>query len=151
MLSEQILQNAVALEAEIVTAGGFTDIEGAASSKKRDIQCLKASHEEADTRLILHALDTCRQKYKRAIVMGRDTDVLVLLPHFQNQLTPERWFQAETAQKKKSVAVHEISLSTQHRESLPPFHTITGYDTVSQLSDHGKKTAWKFFKRMQSS
>ena len=54
-LSEQILQNADALEADIVTAGGFTDIGGAASSKERDIQCLKASHEEADTRLILHA------------------------------------------------------------------------------------------------
>ena len=37
-LSEQILQNADAMEAEIVTAGGFTDIEGAASSKERDIQ-----------------------------------------------------------------------------------------------------------------
>ena len=88
-LSEQILQNADAFEAEIVTAGGFTDIEGAVSSKEQDIQCLKASHEEADTRLILHALELCR-----------DTDVLVLLLHFQNQLTPEIWFQAGTAQKK---------------------------------------------------
>ena len=54
-LSEQILQNADALEAEIVTAGVFTDIEGAALSKERDIQCLKASHEEAGTHPILHA------------------------------------------------------------------------------------------------
>ena len=77
--------------------------------------------------------------------MCRDTDVLVLLLRFQNQQTPEIWFQAGTALKKKFVAVHEISLSAQHRESLPAFHAITGCDTVSQLSGHGKKTAWKVF------
>ena len=56
-----------------------------------------------------------------------------------------KWFQAGTAQKKKFVAVHEISLSAQHIESLPAFHAITGCDTVSQLSSNGKKTARKVF------
>ena len=93
-LSEQRMQNADTLEAEIVTAGGFSETVGAASTNERDISCLKAAHEEADTRLILHALDASRQNYKRTIVVCRDTDVLVLLLHFQNKLTTEIWFQS---------------------------------------------------------
>ena len=35
----------------------------------------KSNHEEADTRIILHAL----QEYTKAVVVSKDTDVLILL------------------------------------------------------------------------
>ena len=40
--------------------------------------------------------------------------------------------------------MHEIILSPQLRKALP---ALTGCDTVSQLSGHGKKTAWKVFQQ----
>ena len=48
------MQNADVLEAEIFTAGCFTEMEGAASSNERDIQYmyLKASQEEVDRRQV---------------------------------------------------------------------------------------------------
>ena len=54
-LTKRILQNADTLKAEIFTAAGSTEIKEVASSNERDIQCLKASHEKADTLLSLHA------------------------------------------------------------------------------------------------
>lgn len=145
-LSEQIMLKADALDAEIVTAGGFTEIQSAASSTGRDIKLLQATHEEADTRVILHALDAARQPYERTLIVCRDTDVLVLLIHFQQQLTNEIWFQSGTAKQRKYVAVHDITLSPQLRKAIPAFHALTGCDTVSQFSGHGKKSAWKVFK-----
>ena len=71
-----------ALEAEIATAGGFTEIQSAESSTERDIKCLKATHEEADTRDILHALDASKQHYERTGIVCRDTNILVLLVLF---------------------------------------------------------------------
>ena len=44
-------------EAEIVKAGGFPEMQGAASSTGWDIESLKATYKEADTHIILHVLD----------------------------------------------------------------------------------------------
>ena len=99
----------------------------------------------SEKRLVLHALAACRQTYKQTIIMCRNTYVLVLLLHFQNKLTPEIWFRAGTAQNKKFVVVHEMSLSSQHRASRPAFHAIMRCDTMRILSGHGKTTTWKDF------
>ena len=100
----------------------------------------------SEKRLVLHALAACRQTYKQTIIMCRNTYILLLLLHFQNKLTPEIWFRAGTAQNKKFVVVHEMSLSSQHRASRPAFHAIMGCDTaVGILSEHGKTTTWMFF------
>ena len=59
-LSNELIDLAPSLpEREIVTAGGFCDIEAAVSSTGRDVQILTADHEKADTRLIVHAIDAC--------------------------------------------------------------------------------------------
>ena len=53
---------------------------------------LKARHEEADTRLILH----CTEKQAPSIVIAaRDTDVLVLLlAHFHKMPSDKVWLKA---------------------------------------------------------
>ena len=42
---------------------------------------LFSSHDEADTRMILHAIDLC-STFERIVVRSDDTDVLVLLLHY---------------------------------------------------------------------
>ena len=59
---------------ELVAGGGFEDPHSA-TSNKRDITHLEANHEEADTRLILHATDGCQA----IMVICRDTDMILLL------------------------------------------------------------------------
>ena len=64
---------------------------------------LNSSQEEADTRIILHALNMNNQ-FKDKNVMGRivikslDTDVLVLLVHYFSRMsnTSELWFHTST-------------------------------------------------------
>ena len=66
----------------VITAAGFEEQTAVASSQESDIHLLQSSHEEADTRIILHAKAACRDGYERVIVSCRDTNVLELLTHF---------------------------------------------------------------------
>ncbi len=63
---------------ELILAGGFNDIIESWSSTGRDIQLLMAFHEEADTRLVLHAFDAKDSGFLNTIVNSRDMDVLVM-------------------------------------------------------------------------
>ena len=80
----------------VITAGGFEEQTVVASSQESDVYPLKSSHEEDDTRIILHAKAACRDGYERDIISCRDTDVLVLLTHFAGQLSRELWMRAGT-------------------------------------------------------
>ncbi len=133
---------------ELVVAGGFQDGEGVSSSSGRCVEHLQSSQEEADTRLVLHAAEAAQTGYQRTVICSKDTDVLVILLHFMNQLSPEVWMSTGTYTKPHYLPVHQIH---QHQpvdvwESLLAFHALTGCDTTSQFAGFGKKTAWKAYK-----
>ena len=56
---------------------------------------------------------------------------------------------AETSNAPKYFPVHEIRMLPYMNlvDTLLAFHAITGCDSVSQFSGHGKKTAWAVFKQ----
>jgi hypothetical protein len=149
----EICQSTLPENQLLITAGGFHDIEKAEASHGQLSESLHSNHEEADTRLVLHAVDAVKSGYGRLLVYSRDTDVLVLLVHFYpDLLVEELWMCAGTRKKPKFMPVHDISLSLSQdvREALPGFHSLTGCDTTSSLAGHGKKTCWKAFKRNPS-
>jgi hypothetical protein len=148
-LSEQmIIKDKATLEdCEVVTSGGFIQQNTAESSHEADVSLLEASHEEADTHIIMHGIAAKKEGYKRLIVSCRDTDVLVLLVHFTNKLPQEIWFRTGTARQRRFVAVHDINFRQTIRQNLPAYHALSGCDTVSQLSGQGKKSAWKTFQK----
>ena len=85
-LSQQLMTNAVSIApTTLVVAGGFAQITDVKSSDpEMDTSSLQANHEEADTRLVLHCVDTNAEPM---VVLVRDTDVLVLLAaHFDKML-----------------------------------------------------------------
>ena len=85
-LSEHLIANAPQ-EKVIVVAGGFSDGKEAQSSNQLvDSSLLCADHEEADTRLVLHAIvNSC----DTVVVSARDTDVLLLLvAHLPSMSSP---------------------------------------------------------------
>jgi len=131
---------------EVITSGGFVDRTAAESSHGADVAVLQSSHDEADTRIILHAKHLATEGYERAIISSRDTDVLVLLLHFAEQLSQEVWFRTGTSKQRKYVPVHDIHMDDDVRRNLPAYHALTGCDTVSQFCGLGKKTTWKIFK-----
>ena len=66
---------------ELVVSGGFNDMLKVWSSdnSREDLEGLASNHEEAYTRIILHARNATVRGYSQVNVLCRDTDVLVLL------------------------------------------------------------------------
>ena len=68
-----------------IVGGGFEDLMKVLSlNVENDVNHLRANHEEADTRILLHIRDACNQGYARLVIECRDTDVLLLLLVFAN-------------------------------------------------------------------
>ena len=132
---------------ELVVSGGFKDILKVWSSdaSRESLQELSSDHEEADTRIVLHARDATTRGYQKVNILCSDTDVLVLLLAHRQVLCQEIWMFFGTSRRKKYIAVHNISLPEEKRKSLLAFHAITGCDTTSQFAGIGKQSAWKIF------
>lgn len=132
----------------IVAAGGFVDEEQVeATSPDVDTDKLRARHEEADTRVILHCV---KIEADSIVVQARDTDILVLLlAHFSKMSCTKLWLKAGTAKRRKYVPVHSIVENMQFTqpaiERILAFHALTGCDVTSYFGGHSKKTAWKVF------
>ena len=94
-------------------------------------------HEEADTRLMVHALDASLSGPKRIKIRSNDTDVLVLAITAYG-----------TGKHLHNLPAHTIatSLGQDKSSALPMFHAIKGCDTVSFFGGRGKKTAWEVWK-----
>ena len=115
------------------------------------------NHEEANTRMVLHAADAVQCRFTKILLHTVDTDVLILaiafvekLQEFQGNQTIELWVGFGTGAHLRYIADHDISskLKPQVSKALPFFYAFTGCDTVSSFYEKGKKTAvdtWKSF------
>jgi len=104
------------------------------------------SHEEADTRLILHAADAAARGMNRIVIKTVDTDVVVLaVANKQHMRCEELWIAFGSGKHFRYIATHEIaaSLGPDKCSALPVFHAISGCDTTSSFAGKGKKTAWE--------
>lgn len=104
-------------------------------------------HEEADTHILLHAVDATAKGYQRLIIQCRDTYILVLLLVFAYRLSPEVWMKAGTAKKPCYIKVHDIKLPNEITDGLLAFHFITVCDINSHFTWIGRKTVWKVFQQ----
>ena len=105
------------------------------------------NHEEADTRMMLHAAAAMKSGHRRVLIRTVDTDVLVLavwMAQELNEVVDELWLAFGTGKNFRYIAAHELSatLGPDKAKALPIFHAITGCDTVSSFAGRGKKTAW---------
>lgn len=108
-----------------------------------------STHEEADTRIFLHAADAVQCGFSRIIVRTVDTDVLVLAVSLVHKLQDgveqsiELWVDFGTGANLRYIAAHEIAnaLDSNGALALPAFHAFTGCDTVSCFYGKSKNTA----------
>ena len=116
------------------------------SSADADLSNLvPCSHEEADTRLFLHAVNAVRKGCRKLCIRSVDTDVVVLVISTFNAINPdELWLAFGTGTKFRYIPIHEVVTNMEPRicSTLPMFHAFTGCDTVSSFCGRGKKTAW---------
>ena len=142
----------------IVMAGGFRDAETVikvtAAGQER-MEELFSTHEEADTRMVLHSVNM-PSKFSRTIIRSDDTDVLVLLLHYvnQGQLSKEVFMHAGHSGKfttrERFIPIHDIAakLGSEICGSILATHALTGCDCTSSLFGIGKKAAYKALSKM---
>ncbi|KAG0725800.1 hypothetical protein GWK47_037891 [Chionoecetes opilio] len=112
----------------------------------KDVSALApCTHEEADTRILLHLQDAVQQGYSKVSIRTVDTDVVVLAIASANRLNiSELWIAFGAGKSFRFIAAHDIAkaLGPDRCVALPMFHAFTGCDTVSCFGGRGKKTAW---------
>ena len=145
-LSEELAISDVPCNKVLITAGGFLEEDTVWCSKDSiETTTLCATHEEADTRIVLHAIHS---QADTVVVSASDTDVLILHIAHRDKMTSTRvYMRSGTAKRRKYIPVHEIhnKLPQAVVKSLLPFHAVTGCDVTSQIEKRSKATTWKVF------
>ena len=107
------------------------------------------THEEADTRCILHVLSCVQEGHTKVVIRTVDTDVVVLatsvVPTLRSYGMEEMWISFGTGKHFRHIPIHELArgLGDHRSVAMPLFHALTGCDTVSYFANIGKKTAWQ--------
>ena len=119
-------------------------------SQPRDVAGLApCSHEEADTRMLLHVVDAVNQGHTKVSIRTVDTDVVVLAVTACEHLNIEElWIAFATGKNFRFLAAHEmaVTLGPNKCRGLSFFHAFTGCDNVSCFGGKGKTTAWETWK-----
>lgn len=144
-LSNALYEHSLNINIKFVTSGGFKNISEYKSNYNMKTDILESTHEEADTRILLHILLAKEEGYTRCIIDCKDTDVLVLLSCFKDRLTDEVWMKVGTKDNIRFIPVHALTLGSELLKNLPAFHCLTGCDTTSQFVGIGKKLGWKIY------
>ena len=106
------------------------------------------THEEADSRMLLHASHATRHGHHSILIRTVGTDVVVLTVSMAQDLQPgdELWLAFGTGKSFRYLAAHKLAviLGPEKALALPMFHALTGCDTVSSFAGHGKKLPGRY-------
>ena len=104
------------------------------------------SHEEADSRMMLHVAHAVQHVHHRILVRTVDTDVVVLAVMIAETLPVGGtfWIAFRTGKSFRYLAIHQIvaCLGPDKSRAISMFRAFTGCDTVSAFVGHGNKSAW---------
>ena len=116
-----------------------------------EVEELFSTHEEADTKIILHMIHISLNTptNETIIVRSPDTDVFILLLKFSRQIKQKLLFDTGTGNKRRFIDIHKVREMTGNElcEVLPSFHAFTGCDTVSAFVSKGKQLPLKLLKQ----
>ena len=147
-LAHEVVEN-LSTEKEVFSTCGKHVL---CSRVHQDVSALApCSHEEADTRMFLHAKDAAEKGHRRIMLRTVDTDVVDLaVSTVVSMENTQLWIAFGTGKHLRYIPAHEIatSLGAEKAQALPMFHAFTGCGTVSSFAGKGKKTAfdtWRLF------
>lgn len=109
----------------------------------------KHDHEEADTLIVLHALDASNsnRQVDSLHVFSPDTDVFLLLLNKYPQLCQRTVFITGRGQTRRQIPLKNIheQLGKEKAEGLLGFHAFTGADTSGRFAGKTKKKCFQTF------
>ncbi|KAL9951847.1 hypothetical protein ACROYT_G044582, partial [Oculina patagonica] len=141
-LAKKVKERGEAVGRQIVVAWG-TECE----ATHKDMAHLQSDHEEADTKMILHALDATDDGATHLSIHSPDTDVLVIAIRRYSELCPNTSFVTGRGANHRSIKLQPIveALGPAKTAALPAFHAITEADNTGSFSGKGKMSCWKEF------
>lgn len=105
-------------------------------------------HEEADTLMILHAIDVaCINPFRVLHVFSPDTDVFILLIHYYTQLPTVTIFETGRGSMKRKISIgaaFEV-MGPNKSEALLGFHAFSVCDQTIKFNGKSKLAYWKEF------
>ena len=87
-------------------------------------------HEEADTLIILHALDVTKTNpFAECIVIASDTDVFLLLVYYYEQLPMSTFFRIGTGDDERDISIQKchFEIGPERANAILGFHVLTGF------------------------
>ena len=117
------------------------------------VEELCSNHEEADTRMFLHASHASNAGHRHILIKSSDTDVEVLACHLQESIHAEVVILSGTRSRARLVSVSSVcdTLGVDVCRVLPGLHALTGCDTVSAFAGKGKKAALELVQKDETS
>ena len=105
---------------------------------------LASTHEEADTRILLHAKHASHD-YSAIVIVAEDTNVFILCLAFQRQIDSAMHIKCESASRVRYTDVRKVAgvIGQNACTSLLSLHAYTGCDSVSSFTGRGKLAALK--------
>ena len=123
----------------IVTKGEEVLCSPSATGRNKLSLC---SHEEADTRIMVHINDAVQDGHQSVMIRSTNTDVLALAVATLD--LKELWVSYGTGKNHRILPAHLFAKALDPTKSkrLPIFHVLTGRDTTPFFAGYGKRTAW---------
>lgn len=142
LLAQQAISRAKGkpTDQEIVMSG-FSDepCMSCCSGSSDEVSELCLDIEEADSRIIPHALHAVKHGVERIVVLSADTDIFVLLLYYWQTLQVqglfELWMKAGVRDSTRHIPIHLLAsrIGLDLCKVLPAVHTLTGCDYTSKV------------------
>ena len=142
-LSAKIIQKSEQRATSVVVAWGNN-----CQATHRDVTNLRSSQKEADTKMMLHAVDAASNGATQIKIYSPDSDVFILSLRRYAQLCDDVQFVTGTCQRHRVITFKPIvqALSNTKVAALPGPHALSGADVTGSFVGKGKATWWKVFK-----
>ena len=113
----------------------------------KDMAYLDSDQEEADTKILLHAVDATASGAKSIKIFSPDTDVFVLALRRYPELCADTSFVTGRGQHHRNIQLRPIfrALGAARTAALPGFHAWSGADVTGNFAFKGKLECWKAF------
>ena len=112
-----------------------------------DVPELECNHEEADTRMLLHAKDISNPDFSNIVIHTPDTDVFLISLGLSVQIRSNLFIRTGT-NIARIISIEKVRASLAMRfevhdtesicQALLGLHAFTGYDSISPFSGKGK-------------
>ena len=113
----------------------------------KDMSYLESNQEEADTKILLHAIDATANGATELRIHSPDIDVFVLSVRRYPHLCKNTSFVTGTGHNHREIKLEKIfhALGPAKAAALPAFHALSGADNTGCFSGKEKASCWKTF------